>query len=177
MRKSIRILVTALLFLGIGAASVANAIPITYSFDVEISIDNGIGLAPGAYTGAGSLTADVPAPTPPGLVGATILDLTVVLGGDTWTLADATSDPMALALLDGTAIGLLFTAVNANGHLVTLGFDPAVLAVADLNDPAANHFAYGGYALAAVPEPGVALLVALGVLGLATSGRRSSQTG
>lgn len=171
MRKTIRTLATTLLFIGLGAASIANATPVSYDIDVEIGLDNGIGLAPGVYAGAGSITADVPAPTP-GLVGATILDFTLTLGANVWTLADATADPKALALVDGLATGILFTAVNPNGILLTLGFDPVALALADLNDPGANHFAYGSYALAEVPEPGVALLLGLGVLGLAAKRRR-----
>lgn len=171
MRMSLRSLATLLLFLGV--ASTAQATPVSYAIDVEITIDNGIGLPAGSYLGAGIVTADVPDPAPGGLAGATLLSLTVTLGADSWTLADSPSDPYALALVDGTPIGLLFSGVNANGHLLTLAFDPSAdLAIADLIEPEANHFAIGSYTLSAIPEPGVALLLGLGVLGLAAARRR-----
>lgn len=170
MSTSVRSLALLLAFLGV--TSVAHATPATYAIDVEITIDNGIGLPAGSYLGAGSVTADLPAPTP-GVVGAPLLSLSVTLGSDSWTLADSPSDPYALALVDGTPVGLVFRGVNANGHLLTLAFDPGVaLAIADLVDPAANHFAAGSYALVAIPEPGAALLVGLGLLGLVAGRRR-----
>lgn len=146
----------------------AGATPVSLQIDVDVTFDNGYGLAPGTYTGAGSVTIDLPDAAPSGYSGASLVSLDVALGADTWTLADAV-DPGAVAgvLLDGAPVGIVFFGLNASGHVIALDFDPEDLAVADITDPAANRFAIGSYALSpasAVPEPTAALLYGAGLL-------------
>lgn len=172
--RSLPILAFALA-LALGGA--ARALPMTYSVDVEVLLDNGYGLAAGTYSGAGLATIDVPEAAVAGLSGAALLDLTVTLGGDTWTLADAVDTNFAGVLQDGAPVGLLYFGLNAQGHVLSLAFDPEQLAVADLTEPEANRFAVGTYALSspssAVPEPGGALLFAAGIAVVALRVRRS----
>lgn len=164
------------LLAGLALAGPALATPTDLRVDVEMLLDNGYGLAPGIYTDAGQVTLDLPDAAPAGFSGAALLSLDLVLGGDTWTLANAV-DPGSVAgvLLDGAPVGIVFFGLNANGHVVALDFDPEQLAVADITDPAANRFAIGTYALSAasaVPEPTAALVYGAGLLIVAAGLRR-----
>jgi hypothetical protein len=174
--SKLRLLSLVAIAVGVLTTSPALATPMTFGIDVEVLVDNGYGLPAGTYVGAGSVTMDVPDSAPAGYSGATLLSLELMLGADTWTLADATTPGgVAGVLLDGAPIGVVYFGLNASGHVVALDFDPEQLGVADITEPEANRFALGTYALAeapSVPEPGAALLFGAGLLVAAARVRR-----
>lgn len=180
--KSFRSLALAAIALGSLTTSQALATPFSYDVDIEVTFDNGFGLAPGTYAGAGTVTIDVPDAAPAGFSGATLLSFDVTLGADTWTLVDSTDGNYAGVLQDGAPVGVVFFGLNSDGHVISLGFNPEDLAVADITTPEANRFAIGSYSLSpsasatsAVPEPNAAMLFSLGVLTtLATLRRRAA---
>jgi len=170
MRKFLSALV---LILGLAAAPVAaHASPVTY----DLNLVNIIGNVSG---GTGSFTIDDSPNFPAdaffqnGSAGNKLTDLTMTIGGNTFTLANSESPASVFFLLGGVS------AINYDGALVsdffTITLDSGGLGYAYTNI-LRGQFSTGlilaSPSTAATPEPSTLLLFGTGALGFAAFGAR-----